>query len=256
MDISNSVDRRNEILALIQANGRVYVNELADKFQVSQETIRRDLNKLEDYRLIKKIHGGAVSSQFKFEHEFNERAKIAEAEKRAIAEKAVTLLQPGDTVFVDFGSTTLEFARQLATIDQLTVITNSPLIANVCLENDSIDVVLIGGQFIDSKMACLGAIALNNIEAFFADYAIIGAGAVNVQTGVMDQNVNEAAIARKMIAQSRKCIVLADENKLRGHAMTLVAKWPEVDYLVTSDSGNALEGLIFPANVNVLVAQV
>lgn len=89
-----------------------------------------------------------------------------------------------------------------------------------------------------------------------ADYAIIGAGAVNVQTGVMDQNVNEAAIARKMIAQSRKCIVLADENKLRGHAMTLVAKWPEVDYLVTSDSGNALEGLIFPANVNVLVAQV
>lgn len=151
MDISNSVERRNEILALIQANGRVYVNELADKFQVSQETIRRDLNKLEDYRLIKKIHGGAVSSQFKFEHEFNERAKIAEAEKRAIAEKAATLLQPGDTVFVDFGSTTLEFARQLATIDQLTVITNSPLIANVCLENDSIDVVLIGGQFIDSK---------------------------------------------------------------------------------------------------------
>ncbi|HEM7577553.1 TPA: DeoR/GlpR transcriptional regulator, partial [Serratia marcescens] len=59
MDISNSVERRNEILALIQANGRVYVNELADKFQVSQETIRRDLNKLEDYRLIKKIHGGA-----------------------------------------------------------------------------------------------------------------------------------------------------------------------------------------------------
>jgi DeoR/GlpR family transcriptional regulator of sugar metabolism len=256
MDISNSVDRRNEILALIQANGRVYVNELADKFQVSQETIRRDLNKLEDYRLIKKIHGGAVSSQFKFEHEFNERAKIAEAEKRAIAEKAVTLIQPGDTVFVDFGSTTLEFARQLAAVDQLTVITNSPLIANVCLENDSIDVVLIGGQFIGSKMECLGAIALNNIEAFFADYAIIGAGAVNVQTGVMDQNVNEAAIARKMIAQSRKCIVLADENKLRGHAMTLVAKWPEIDYLVTSDSGNALEGLVFPANVNVLVAQV
>ena len=190
MDISNSVERRNEILALIQANGRVYVNELADKFQVSQETIRRDLNKLEDYRLIKKIHGGAVSSQFKFEHEFNERAKIAEAEKRAIAEKAATLLQPGDTVFVDFGSTTLEFARQLATVDQLTVITNSPLIANVCLENDSIDVVLIGGQFIDSKMACLGAIALNNIEAFFADYAIIGAGAVNVQTGVMDQTAS------------------------------------------------------------------
>ena len=104
----------------------------------------------------------------------------------------------------------------MATIDQLTVITNSPLIANVCLENDSIDVVLIGGQFIDSKMACTGAIALNNIEAFFADYAIIGAGAVNVQTGVMDQNVNEAAIARKMIAQSRKCIVLADETSCAG----------------------------------------
>lgn len=257
MDISNSIERRDQILALIQANGRIYVNELADKFSVSQETIRRDLNKLADYRLIKKIHGGAISSQLKFEYEFNERAKIAEAEKRAIAEKAVTLIQPGDSVFVDFGSTTLEFARQLVTVDQLTVITNSPLIANVCLENDSIDVVLIGGQlFTGSEMECLGAITLSNIEMFFADYAIIGAGAINVQTGVMDQNFNEAAIARKMIAQSSKCIVLADENKLRGHAMTLVVRWLEVDHLVTSDSGNALEGLVLPANVNVLVAKV
>lgn len=256
MDINNSVNRRNAIIELIQANGRVYVNELAEKFQISQETIRRDLNKLEEFRLIKKVHGGAVSSQFKFEHEFNERAKIAEAEKKAIAVEAAALLQPGDNLFVDFGTTTLEFARQAAAIDRLTVIVNSPIIANVFLENSTIDVVLIGGQFIDSKLQCLGAVALNNIEAFFADYAVIGAGAVNLQKGVMAQNVNEAAIARKMIQQSSKAIVLADENKLRGNAMTLVARWGDIDYLVTSDSGDALAGLAFPANVTVLVGKV
>ncbi|MEX0632247.1 hypothetical protein M8494_10190 [Serratia ureilytica] len=89
-----------------------------------------------------------------------------------------------------------------------------------------------------------GAIALNNIEAFFADYAIIGAGAVNVQTGVMDQNVNEAGHRAQNDCAEPQCIVLADENKLRGVRDDLVAKWgPEIDYLVTSDSGNALEGL-------------
>ncbi len=125
------------------------MNELADKFGFRRKPFG-DLNKLEDYRLIKKIHGGAVSSQFKFEHEFNERAKIAEAEKRYRGESG-DAASAGRYGVRGFGSTTLEFARQLATIDQLTVITNSPLIANVCLENDSIDVVLIGGQFIDSK---------------------------------------------------------------------------------------------------------
>lgn len=256
MDVSNSSERRSKILEQIKSVGQVFVNDLAEQFQVSQETIRRDLNKLEDHRLIKKIHGGAVNSQFKFEHEFNERSKIAEHEKKAIAALAVTLINPGDTLFIDFGTTTLEFARQLTSINDLTIITNSPLIASVFHENDTTEVILVGGQFINSKFECVGVITLNNIGCFFADYAIVGAGAVNVEKGLMDQDINEAAIARKMIQQSNKTIVLAAENKLHGHATALVATWNEVSYLVTSDSGDALRGLSFPANVSVLVARV
>ena len=134
MDYSNALERRNIILDKLKNSGQVFVNELADDFNVSQETIRRDLNKLEELKHIKKIHGGAVIAQFGFELEFNQRAKLAEDDKKAIAIKAAELIKPGDSLFIDFGTTTLEFAKQIAGINQLTVITNSPVIANLFLQ--------------------------------------------------------------------------------------------------------------------------
>ncbi|MCI1035738.1 MULTISPECIES: DeoR/GlpR family DNA-binding transcription regulator [Raoultella] len=254
-EIVSSADRRTIILEKLKNNGQVSVNELADIFQVSQETIRRDLNKLEEQRLIKKIHGGAVSSQFGFEMEFNERAKIAASEKKAIARSAVKLFKPGDSLFIDFGTTTLEFTRQLAEINDLTVITNSPLIANVLHENDSIKTILIGGEFISSKFECVGAIALDNIKRFFVDYAVIGAGAVHTAVGVMDQDINEATIARQMIENSSRTVVLADGHKLQNHATTLVCEWDKIHYLFTTNDGSQAKKSKFPDNVQVTFAK-
>nr|WP_058909866.1 DeoR/GlpR family DNA-binding transcription regulator [Entomohabitans teleogrylli] len=255
MDYSNAAERRAIILEMLKNSGQVFVNELADYFQVSQETIRRDLNKLEELRHIRKVHGGAVSSQFGFELAFNQRARLAEEDKKAIARRAISLIKPGDSLFIDFGTTTLEFARQLVGINDLMVITNSPMVANIFHENSTTEVILIGGQFSNSKLECVGAIALQNISAFYADYAVIGAGAVSPQSGIMDQDIDEAAIARQMIQQSRQTIVLADGHKLDSRATALVCDWKSVHFLVTTDPEQRLGQLTFPAHVTVLAAQ-
>lgn len=254
MDYSNASERRKLILENLKTHSQVFVNELAESFNVSQETIRRDLNKLEELRHIKKIHGGAVSAQFGFELEFNQRAKLAEEDKKAIAVKAAELIKPGDSLFIDFGTTTLEFAKRIATIPQLTVMTNSPVIANLFHESTSTNLILIGGQFGTSKMECTGPVTLQGISAFYADYAVIGAGAVSPEVGIMDQDLNEAAIARQMIKQSNKTIVLADSHKLNNRATSLVAEWKDISWLVTTDPDKKLKQLRFPSSLNILVA--
>lgn len=254
MDHSNAIDRKNYILEGLKEQGQVYVNELAEYFNVSQETIRRDLNKLEEQRLIKKIHGGAVNPQFGFELQFNERAKLAEEDKKAIGMKGAALIKPGDSLFIDFGTTTLEFARRIASIPQLTVMTNSPLIASQFNDNETANIILIGGQFGRSKMECIGPVTLQGISAFYADYAVIGAGAVSPQAGIMDQDLNEAAIARQMIKHSNKTIVLADGHKLDSRATALVAEWKDITWLITTDAEKKLKSLAFPPSLTIIVA--
>ena len=103
-------------------------------------------------------------------------------------------------------------------------------------------------------MECVGAIALQSISAFYADYAFIGAGAVSPDAGVMDQNLDEAAIARQMIKHSNKAVVLADGHKVNNRATAVVADWKEITWLITTDPDNKLKQLAFPKNVNVIVA--
>ncbi|MEX6314773.1 DeoR/GlpR family DNA-binding transcription regulator [Providencia manganoxydans] len=148
--------------------------------------------------------------------------------------KAASLIKPGDTLFIDFGTTTFEFSQRVKLIDNITVITNSPLLANTLQENPTIETILIGGQFNAALNACLGGIALKNITEFFADYAVIGAGAIHHLYGVMDQHVDEAAIAQKMMENSDKLMVLADSTKTNKHAINVVTGWENIDYLITT----------------------
>ena len=108
------------------------------------------------------------------------------------------------------------------------------MLASTLQENPTIETILIGGQFNAAQNACLGAIALKNITEFFADYAVIGAGAFHPQHGVMDQHVDEAAIAQKMQENSDKLMVLADGTKAHKHAINFVAGWDNIDYLITT----------------------
>lgn len=252
MEAKSSIFRHQKIIELLNSEGQVSVHELAIQFNVTPETIRRDLSKLESDKLLKKIHGGAVNIQSKFEREFDRRVETAVDEKKKIAENAAKIIKPHDTLFIDFGTTTLAFANQVKHVDHLTVITNSPKIAMVILENMSNEVILIGGQFIRSHYECLGSIALENISHLFADYAVIGAGAIDPTKGVMDQNIDEAAIARKMSEHSGQTMVLADASKWQKQAISQVITWQAVDFLVTNSGEFINDPLLAKSEVNVI----
>lgn len=246
MDYSNASNRRDCIIELIREKGKVTVTELSDFFNVTTETIRRDLNLLDELGQIKKVHGGATSSRYGFELDFQERAKLLSDEKHLIAQKALTLIKPGDSIFVDFGSTTLEFAKQLSQRENIRVITNSHMIANELLQNDTLDVVLLGGRFGRTKLSCVGEFTLQSIKQHFCDYAVIGIGGCTVVDGVMDQDYEEAAIASQMIQNSSQTIILADSSKVQRRASTLVSDWSRVDFLVTVPSEHDSELVNLP----------
>lgn len=251
MQVSIQEERQQKILEMILVMGKVYVHELAATFNVTQETIRRDLSSMEAQKLLKKVHGGALSlyydnnlnSRLKFEHNFQERIEFAKQEKSRIAVAAMQFISSGDTLFVDFGSTTLEFARALVKINKATVICNSPLIAEVLQSNPAIDVILTGGKFYSDKFECLGSITINHISNFFADYAIVGAGAIHQNVGIMDQDIEEAEVAKKMIQHSRNNIVLADMSKFGKYASSCVMSWKDIGLIVTNKQTDTMDNL-------------
>lgn len=248
MQVSIQEERQQQIMQMLVSTGKVYVHELAAIFNVTSETVRRDLSRMEAQKLLKKVHGGALSynfdsnlqSRLKFEHNFQERVEFASQQKKKIAASALELISVGDTLLIDFGSTTLEFARALVAVDELTVICNSPLLADVLQANVSIDVILTGGKYYSNKYECLGSVTLDNIANFFADYAVIGAGAIHKDMGFMDQDADEASVARKMIQHSRKAIVLADASKFGQYASSRVVGWRDIDYVVTNHHADLL----------------
>ncbi len=233
-----SEERLQSIRALLDIRGRVSVVELAEQFQVSQETIRRDFQKLEKNGIVRKIHGGAVSSQNKYEHSLAARFTQDIPQKHELAQLAVELIPAGSTLFIDFGTTTNVFAEHIKELSDMTVFTNSHLIAATLSENSSCEVFVLGGRYDDQIKANLGPMVIDGIGNFFADFAVIGIGGVDPKIGFSDQNIDEATIARAMIARSNESIILADPSKFDRQGVAHVADFHQVDYLVSSEPPN------------------
>jgi len=231
-----SAERLQSIRSLLDVRGRVSVVELAEQYQVAQETIRRDLVKLEKNGIVRKIHGGAVSSQHKYEQSLAVRFTQDIPQKHALAQLAVDLIPAGSTLFIDFGTTTNIFAKHVKELSDLTVFTNSHLIAATLSENPTCEVFVLGGRYDDQIKANLGQMVIAGIGEFFADFAVIGIGGVDPKFGFSDQNIDEATIARAMIARSNECIVLADPSKFNRHGIAHVANPSQIDCLVSSEA--------------------
>lgn len=230
-----SSERLQSIRSLLDIRGRVSVVELAEQYQVAQETIRRDLMKLEKNGVVRKIHGGAVSSQNKYEQSLAARFTQDIPQKHELAHLAVSFIPAGSTLFIDFGTTTNVFAEHLKELSDLTVFTNSHLIAATLSENSSCEVFVLGGRYDNQIKANLGPMVVEGIGQFFADFAVIGIGGVDPKFGFSDQNIDEATIAKAMIARSNESIVLADPSKFNRHGIAHVADFHQVDFLVSSE---------------------
>lgn len=229
--------RREAIVGLVARAREISVEDLAQTLAVSRETIRRDLGLLDGNGLIRKFHGGARKPEGAREVAGDEspfalRMAQNTQEKQVIATLTAGLFRPGDTLFIDTGSTTLAVADALAGLSHLTVITNSPRIAATIAANRSNKAFVIGGAYGVEAGETLGALALDQLAKFRAQHVVLTVGAIDPAC-IMDFDVQEAEIARAMIERADTVTVVADHSKFGRRAVFEVAPLARIDRLVT-----------------------
>lgn len=221
---------------MIEREDEVTVDALAADFGVSAETVRRDLALLAENGAVQRVHGGARRLRLHAEGTFEQRMNEAAAEKAEIARKLAQVIIPGDTCFIDTGSTTLACAQALSGIGGLTIITNSVRIAHVMARGRGMARVhLIGGIYAADNGESVGADALEQIARFHADYAVIGVAALDA-AGPSAADFDEASVARAMCFYARKIVVAAHSAKFGRRAAHRICRFDEIDMLVSDDA--------------------
>jgi DeoR family glycerol-3-phosphate regulon repressor len=250
------LERREQIVRLVRENSRVSVEDLAVMLGASKETVRRDLSGLAEEGRIRKVHGSAVLPEATSENSFDIRMNESAPHKKRIAKRAAQLFKPGDSLFIDTGTTTLMFAEALAESTGLTVITNSASIARVMGQGRGKNkVFLLGGEYREESSQNLGSFVLEQISRFRADHAVLTVGAIS-QFGAMDFALEESDVARAMVAHARSVTVLADSSKLGREALFPWSPLAGLDRLVTDQlpEGSALTNALGVARVEVILA--
>lgn len=224
-------ERGERILEVLQAQGRVEVAALAQRFGVSEHTVRRDLAALQAQGLLRKTHGGAVAPD-STRLGLRSRQAVLPAAKQAMAVAAAALVEPGQTVILDAGSSGLALAAAI-TARPLTVVTNSLDIARVFEDDPAVQLLLTGGAWDAANRALTGPAALELMRQVRADWAVPGACSVSLGAGITAVHEADAALKRAMVAAARQTLVLADHAKREQVSPFAVADWSQVAVLVT-----------------------
>ena len=252
-------NRRAAIEELLEQNGFANVQELARRFDVTTETIRRDLEKLEQEGLVRKVRGGAVSirQQTQNESAHDLRRKVNAAEKKAIASVAVSMIREGDTVILTPGTTTLAVASLLRSKRDVTVITNSLPIAMELAGSDGVNVFCLGGFLRSEDYSVAGPLSLDNLKIFNANILIMGIGGISPDHGVTDYRMDESSLIRTFLDRAGCVIGLADHSKFGKVLRCNICETRRLTHLIT-DSGTPREDwkVYEDAGVQVHVAEM
>jgi len=225
--------RHQKIIDRLHAQGEVSVQDLAEAFGVTAMTIRRDLDFLAAQNRLTRTHGGAMrSAPAVIEFAFLERSRERVAEKQAIARGAAALVEPGMTLVLDTGTTTLEVARAIAGVPDLTVLTTSLAIASALYGRENISLILLGGSVRRNSPDLSGPLAEENLRHFRTHLAILGADAAD-RDGLFTSDQAIAAVSRAMIACAEETVLVADSEKFARRAFVHFADWAEITHLVT-----------------------
>lgn len=247
-------ERAQVVLELLREHGRVSSGDLAARFGVSEDSIRRDLRELASQGLCKRVYGGAVRAGLDVPS-FEERAQQGSANKAGLAFGVCALLQPRQTVFLDAGTTNLAVAQILPEHSDLRIITNSPQIAIAASQRGGIQVQLIGGLFFPETGGILGAEALAQLQRLRMDVCVPGACALDSLSGLWANNAEEAALKRQVVASSSRVVVAASLEKLGTEGSYHVAELSDVDDLVIN-AGTSAGHLQAFANAGIRVHQL
>ncbi|MCX2926624.1 DeoR/GlpR family DNA-binding transcription regulator [Streptomyces sp. NEAU-W12] len=230
-------ERQQEILRLARDSGRVDVVSLAEQFQVTAETIRRDLKSLDRAGVVRRVHGGAIPvGRLDFEPDLAERETTAAGEKDRIARAALAELPDDGTMIVDAGSTVALLAAALPAKSSLTVVTHSLPIAARLADHPGVQLHLVGGRVRHRTRAAVDAWALRAYGEIRADVLFVAANGFSVEHGLTTPDLAEAAVKRAAMAAARRVVLLADSSKHGQEHFARFGTLNNVDLLIT-DSG-------------------
>ncbi|MGQ9684344.1 MAG: DeoR/GlpR family DNA-binding transcription regulator [Anaerolineae bacterium] len=236
--------RRMAILELVAGQRVVRVAELSRRFGVSEVSIRRDLAWLREYGLLRRVHGGAVSGgERAFEPPYQDRLKLHLEEKQRIGRAAAALVQAGERVIFDSGTTVLEIARALAASPrergQITAITASLPSAVALAHARLVHLIMLGGIFQPESETFVGPQTLSNLDGLHADRLFLGADGLSLDDGLASANVLEAEVSRAMVRAAREVVIVADASKINRVGLASIMPLERASRLVTDSSAPA-----------------
>lgn len=205
--------RKKRILDILAAEKQVLSGELSQRFGVSEDSIRRDLRELAAEGLLQRVHGGALPVSAALAP-FETRKNVQIDSKRAVSRKAAALIQPGQVVIIDGGTTTTEMIKQLPTDLPFTAVTHSPGIAVGLVDFPRVDVILIGGRLYKHSVVTVGASMLESINRINADLFFMGVTGVHKNAGFTTGDYEEASVKRALSARAAETVVMASQEKL------------------------------------------
>lgn len=231
-------ERHKFIIETLEAKGRIGTNELSERFQISEDTARRDLREMASAGLIQRVHGGALPVS-PAGLPFMKRYRISSEEKVRLARRAIQLISPGQLVIMDGGTTNLELARQLPRDLSATIVTNSPRIATETSEHPLLQVILLGGIFDKRSQMTLGAHVLGELALVKADLCFLGVHGIHPDVGLTTAGFDEATIKKAMMDASAEVAALVTQGKFGTAAAHKFADVSGLDFVVAEDSAAA-----------------
>jgi DeoR family transcriptional regulator, fructose operon transcriptional repressor len=225
-------ERMNFILSELTQKTKVLSTDLSLQLQVSEDTIRRDLKELADIGKIRKVHGGAISMSAN-PYTFHDREVFALENKITIAKKAAPIIQDGQVLIMDGGTTNLEFARHLPETLRATVVTNSLPVAHLLSDHPKIELIFLGGRVLKNAQVTVGVDVINALDGIRADYCILGTRSLHHEIGITEIDWEETKVKQSMVRNSEALICLVIAEKLGTIQPYLVSDIKTVDILVT-----------------------
>lgn len=249
-------ERKQKILDLLQETEKVTVNQLSEMFNVSNATIRSDLRDLENEKLLRRTHGGAIrNSKSSFEIEPHKRDENGEI-KDSIAKEAIKFVDDGDTIAIDTGSTCYAFAKLLGTKKNIRVVTNDFHIAVLLDQFETIDVYFVGGVIRKHYNCTIGSFGSEPFENIVVDKAFMGTNSFTLSKGATTPDIGQAEMKRLLISIADKVFILSGSQKFGQNSFVTFAETSQIDVIITDSklSKNHHEG-IENSGIEVMIAE-
>lgn len=230
--------RRQEIINLLQESNFVEITYLSNFLNVSEMTIRRDLDKLEEDGEIIRLHGGAkLNTKSVYEATLEERSNRNILEKRAVATKAAELVEDGDVIALDASSTALEVSKKIKDKKKLVVVTNNISVAKELSECKDHTIILLGGIVRKKSLSLVGPYVKNMLSTIYIDKAFISSKALSFEAGLTDATIDEGEVKKAMIENSKSVYIIVDHTKINETAFYQVCGYKQMSKIITDDIG-------------------